>query len=382
MRIVLDALSVTNLSGRHVVGAHVRHLPALLGPETQLIVLHHAANRDLNAWAGEGIRCLECPPLTQHWTGRALWERWALPGVLSRQRADALVMASGMALPGSPVPQVVLPMNPWCFVPAARRGAGAAVKAWLQRRAYRRTVRDADGIAYLSAYLRDAYHANAGAVARRDSVAYTSLATDLPAFGAAPAWPREPGSILCVSALAPHKGVDTLIDSLALVRATVPQAKLTLAGAWPDPAYERRMRRRMEARGVQDRVRVTGHLDRAQLLREYAQASVFALFSCCESFGIPGLEAQAFGTPVVCSQAGAMPEVYGAGGVTVPVGAVAEAAAALARVLSGGPDWERLSQAARANARRFEGASGSVALAGLLKAVAGHGPVAGGTPSL
>lgn len=43
----------------------------------------------------------------------------------------------------------------------------------------------------------------------------------------------------------------------------------------------------------------------------YTQAAAYIFPSLMEGFGLPGLEAMAYGTPVVCSRASCLPEVYG-----------------------------------------------------------------------
>ena len=353
MKWIVNALSVTNLSGRHVVSSQLRSLRLHAGSDVEVVVLHHAGNRDLLEICGPGLTFLECPRLTRHWIGRGLWERTCLKSLLIREKADALYMTSGFSFPGSPVPQVVLAMNPWCFVPEAWNGLRDQFKAALQRRAYRQTVATADAVVYLSAYLCEAYHDHAGQKARHYSVVYTPLSDDVWAAVKIPV-ERMARRILCVSAMAPHKGLETLVDAVALLIESGNEVSLTLVGGWPNGHYRQAIGMRIKARGLATRVRITGSLSREDLLDEYRAARVFALFSNCESFGIPGLEAQAFGTPVVCSQAGAMPEVYGKGALTVPVGDAIAAAGALRRVLDDNASWQRLSDEARLNATRFQ----------------------------
>jgi glycosyltransferase involved in cell wall biosynthesis len=63
--------------------------------------------------------------------------------------------------------------------------------------------------------------------------------------------------------------------------------------------------------GLRDRVVFAGYIARSDLPAVYALATVFLYPSLCEGFGLPPLEAMACGTPVVASNAAAMPEVLG-----------------------------------------------------------------------
>ena len=75
--------------------------------------------------------------------------------------------------------------------------------------------------------------------------------------------------------------------------------------------------------------------------------------SRCESFGIPAVEAQAFGTPVVGSSTCAMPEIGGRGGVFCNPNDVEQTAELLGRLLEDGEHWQDMSDRARENAAQF-----------------------------
>jgi glycosyltransferase involved in cell wall biosynthesis len=60
-----------------------------------------------------------------------------------------------------------------------------------------------------------------------------------------------------------------------------------------------------------DRTRFLGYIPEAHLPGLYAGATMFVLPSLEEGFGLPALEAMACGTPVITSNAGALPEVVG-----------------------------------------------------------------------
>jgi glycosyltransferase involved in cell wall biosynthesis len=80
-----------------------------------------------------------------------------------------------------------------------------------------------------------------------------------------------------------------------------------------------------------------GHVPDAELPGLYARARAFVLPSLYEGFGLPCLEAMACGTPVICSTAGALPEVCGDAAVyaDTPAGLVA----AVERVLDDPDPW-------------------------------------------
>jgi glycosyltransferase involved in cell wall biosynthesis len=151
----------------------------------------------------------------------------------------------------------------------------------------------------------------------------------------APAVGRE-AFVLFVGTIEPRKGVGDLLTAFARLRADRPELRLLLAGprgwgAGPDLAQP----------GVVE----LGPVDDAKLADLYRTATVLALPSSYEGFGLPVLEAMAHGCPVVVSDAACLPEVVGDAGAVVPVGDVDALAAALADP----PDGE----AGRRRARQF-----------------------------
>jgi glycosyltransferase involved in cell wall biosynthesis len=119
--------------------------------------------------------------------------------------------------------------------------------------------------------------------------------------------PRRP-YILFVGTLEPRKNVPLLLDAFARLRRRL-DAQLILVGGrgWLDePIFDAHARS-----GVGDAARFVGNLGEDDLAVLYSHAGVFALPSLYEGFGLPVLEAMACGAPVVCSNAGPLPEVAG-----------------------------------------------------------------------
>lgn len=379
-KVLVNALSVSNQSGRHVLLGHLTQIANALAGRLRMVVVARPDMVELRAGLGDGVEWVWAPAATRGWLFRSVWERLRLASLARRCGADVYFTPSGMAahLPRA-VKQVVFCQNPWALVPAARRRRDA-FKAWLQRRAYRRAVRAADVLVCNSAYMQEAYRANAGIREKRGLVVHQAADDATHARAAALAdTPRKPGQICCVSVMARHKNAETVVRALARVRAAVPEARLVFAGSWPDAAYERGIRRLVADLGLAGDVDFAGFLPRAELDRLYAESQVFCLMSRCESFGIPAIEAQLFGTPVVSSSVCAIPEICGSGGLFRDPDDVPGVAAALQSLLEDHAEWSRLSAAARANAARFTWAECSRPLVERLAERAGSG--AGGDGS-
>jgi phosphatidylinositol alpha-1,6-mannosyltransferase len=118
--------------------------------------------------------------------------------------------------------------------------------------------------------------------------------------------------IVSVSRLVPHKGQDTLIKALPLVRAAVPDAVLLVVGDGPNRP---RLAALASELSVDDAVRLAGRVPNAQIAPYYAAGQVFSLATRdrtaglqVEGLGLVSLEAAAAGLPVVVGDSGGAPE--------------------------------------------------------------------------
>ncbi len=354
MRVAVDALSITNFSGKRVLLGHLANLAAEGRGRHSFHVFHHEANRHLRSELGANVEWIECEGAGSRWPRRLLWQTVAFNRALRDSGAELLISTSGSLLPGISIPQIVLAMNPWCFWPEFHRSAADRVKAMLQRHGYRRAQRGARAVFYLSEYLGSAYAANAGGPPRGGGTAYTGVDDGVFAStGQAPDFNERHVEVLVVSVMARHKAIEDVVDAFARLPGRGVEARLALVGPWPDAGYRGEIEARITRAGLADQVTITGQVDDETLAAHYRRARAFCLLSRCESFGIPAVEAQLYGTPCVVADTCAPPEIAGPGGIVVPVGDIDAAADALARLLTDEAAWREASQRALANVERF-----------------------------
>jgi glycosyltransferase involved in cell wall biosynthesis len=169
--------------------------------------------------------------------------------------------------------------------------------------------------------------------------------------GDLPAGLVPPGAsyVLSMGNTKPHKDLPTLLSAFARVAIDRPDLHLLLVGR-EVPGYVASV---LGADLAAARVHFTGHVGDPELRALYRDAAVFAFPSRYEGFGLPPLEAMAFGTPVVCSDAASLPEVVGEAALLFPAGDAEALASRMARVLDDDAVREKLRAAGPLRAASF-----------------------------
>lgn len=148
---------------------------------------------------------------------------------------------------------------------------------------------------------------------------------------------RNPFTIGYLSAIAPIKGLDILIDALAmLVRKQQRDVALRVAGRVLNEDYWRKIKAKVSALALGERVHYIGEIDFREKVAFFQQCSIFSLPSRArEARGVAVMEAMASGSPVVVPDTGVFPELIArtGGGVTFPSEDTAALADAIARLI-------------------------------------------------
>jgi glycosyltransferase involved in cell wall biosynthesis len=342
-RSIAEALA-TSAGG---VGAHIRSLlPALIAAGAEVRVCGAPATEELFGFTAAGA---EFRPVG---ISAGLAPVADARAVLAMRRATAgadlvhahglragLVAAAARRLDRSRRPLVLTLHN------ALQEGTGP--KQRLLRRLEGVTIRAADLVLAVSGDLS----ANARRLGARDVRLAPAIAPPRPPAQRSRDVVRaelgvDDGRPLAVAIgrLHPQKGYDTLLDAATRWRGRI-DPLVVIAGDGP---LQDELAARIAADGLP--VRLLGRRDDvADLL---AAADVCVLPSRWEGSPFTGQEALRAGTPLVCSRAGGMPELFGSAAEMVPVGDADALADALVRVLT---DPVRAKELAEAGPRQAAG---------------------------
>ncbi|MEI4271500.1 glycosyltransferase family 4 protein [Klenkia sp. LSe6-5] len=151
--------------------------------------------------------------------------------------------------------------------------------------------------------------------------------------------------VVTTSADVPLKGLVPLLEAVAKLR-TEREVRLTVVGSAKAGGLAATA---VERLSLADAVTFTGPLPQADLVALLQRVTVAVVPSLYEGFSLPAIEAMACATPLVTTDAGALPEVVGShAAVQVPAGDVDRLAGALALVLDQRGLQQQLGRAGRA----------------------------------
>lgn len=176
--------------------------------------------------------------------------------------------------------------------------------------------------------------------------------------------PESPPLILSVGILHPRKGHDVLIDALAGVADLDWRAEI-VGNPW-EKGHSDALQERIRQAGLSERITLAGRVSDEALERLYRRASVFALATRYEGYGIVFNEALVHGLPIVSCRTGAVPDtVPAAAGLLVERDDPAAFAGALRRLLTDHALREDIAGAARQAGARLASWGETARIAGV-----------------
>ncbi|MCD6023333.1 MAG: glycosyl transferase group 1 [Fibrobacteria bacterium] len=143
---------------------------------------------------------------------------------------------------------------------------------------------------------------------------------------------RDPFLIVHVGRLMRYKNVDTLLRAFAILRRTLPEARLVIGG---DGNHRASLEKQARDLAIADAVEFRGFVAGDEKIRLYNEAAVFVNPSLKEGWGLTSIEANACGAPVVAADSPGLRDSvrHGETGLRVPPLDAEAFASAIASIL-------------------------------------------------
>jgi glycosyltransferase involved in cell wall biosynthesis len=288
------------------------------GRHTYSVVCSKAVREKLEATDAR-ISFIPSDRLGRSIPARLLAEQLALPLEMLERKVDALLSPFNVGVLASPVPQVLMFQNVAPFTPRVVEGYGRKKKRRLRllRLLGTLSAHRASAVVFVSEDQRRTILPWLRIPATRTSVVYTGWDRTFNPEARLDAGPMlqrygiHLPYLLSVSEFYRYKNqIELLRGFVSALPRLPPEMSLVLAGSEkPEPDYSAEVRREIRAAGIEDRVKILGHVPHADLPPLYAAASMFLFSSTCESFPNILLEAMGSGAPVLSSDRCSMPEI-------------------------------------------------------------------------
>jgi len=316
------------------------HEVAICGP--------HGHHRDL------GVEVIELEIVRRPSPRDDLRSVAGLAGVVRRYRPEIVHAHGSKGGVMARLARLAAPRTPLVFTPHGFAFAGH-FSSRLERGAYRLAERALAPLASRTICVCEAEARLARSVGagRRVRVVHNGIEppAEIPVDPAVAALGAAGPLVGVVSGLRPGKGLETMIEALALLRGRGSDAQLVVAGEGGERGRLEQMSRRL---GVAEAVHLPGHSsDPYSFL---GALDLFVLPSWAESFPYSVLEAMAAGLPIVATDVGGVGEAIedGESGALVPARDPTRLAERIGTLLADRALASRLGEAARARqAQRF-----------------------------
>ena len=353
MKLAVDASNIR-------AGGGVTHLRQVLLEKSR-----HLADDELHVWLVDeiaeligpipGIVLRRIPGSALGGWWRAIWQSIVLPLVLRRERFSSVIILGGVYF-GWFRPFVVLAQNllPFELEEARREALG---RNYLRLRVLRVlqgiTFKRADGVVFMSEFSRARIKSVIGSL-RNDIVIHHGVSERFLLRGVqAKDYPsRKPFRWLYVSILEEYKHQESVCKGVALTRKLGFDVELTLVGPAAKGA-EARLQRAIKDLGAESFISYLGQVPHQEMDAVYGSHDGIIFASSCETFGLIVLEALASGTPLLCSNRSALPEVAGNAAIYFDPEEPKSLSLAMRSILDSPQRWRGLRQLGLERARAF-----------------------------
>lgn len=349
MRIGLNLLYLLpgQVGGTETYATELMRSLDLISQDDDYLVFVNAESADFQIPASPRFRKIICGVRASNRVKRYLYEQFVLPFLVQWHRVDVL-HSMGYVGPAVLLKKHLITIHDanfvrlsWLMGPVKRRVYG--LMARLSAKTCHHIVTD-------SSFSKEELAECLGVPRTKMTVVHLGA----PAMGesrdARPGHPAPPRPyVLVLGGGSRHKNIRPFVEAFTRVQDRFPH-NLVIAGRLSDSFDDA-----PEILGLiqSGRIRITGFLQEADLDATYRGADLFVFPTLYEGFGLPLLEAQVRGVPVLCSRVASLPELGGDSVAYFDPSSIEDMAAKLADLLQNPEAMKDLVERGHGNVHRF-----------------------------
>ena len=373
--ILINGLSCNNTSSQTVIKSHILNI-LQLSPRTKITLCLSQCQSLLWQSFFKNIHLSLNLIVFPAWLFSLPIPRWIIHSFLFTictyiLQPRCVILSNGYPLPIFFIRQVVICQNPVPFLPPILQGDNfnpiTSLSFFSNRflsflfikylHLTRKTSLFSLGYAFNSRYMYSLYR-SFNAVPPDWKVVYNPISANKARLVRSKYRRPDPTSsvvILSVAPLIPYKGVHLLVESVVKLIQTLPSTPISLisVGSAPDKAYLTSIQATIP-HDLQDRFNfITHYLTVSELDSLFYKSDIYCSMSVYESFGLPAVEAQSYGLPVVLYKHTAASEVCHSGSLLCEDLDPDKLFLLLRELVTSPSLWCSLSSRALANSQRF-----------------------------
>jgi len=301
----IDLLSLNTYSAKYVAFGHLRNILNETKYEIRLIALEK-----LNLDEFQKI------PRVKTYRHKNFFEnyvcRYFLLKLLSRKfvKGACLLTFSGFCYPLIKN-QITLCQNPFPFYKKYHYKFNTKIKNLILRNLFIRRSKGSKHI-FNSHHIKSIYVKNATNIKSKNyfsncDVVYQGVDFDLK--NELSSFDQRSKNILFVSGITRHKRLLELVKFFYSLNSKDPSFVLDIIGKSYDQSYLNEIKYFVNQNNLSNKVNIHGFVKEEFLEKKFKNSFIYISLSDCESFGIPALQAQSYGTPVIVSTGTAQEEI-------------------------------------------------------------------------
>lgn len=318
-------------------------------PDDEFLVFVNAESAKLPIPSGHRFRRIICPVRAANRMMRYLYEQFVLPFQVLWHRVD-LLHSLGYVGPILPLHKHLITIHDANFVRLSH------LMSPLKRIVYglivRLSAKTCSHVVTVSSFSKAELEECLELPSTKVSVTLSGapiMSQRLEQTGLAGVFASHQPYILVLGGGSPHKNIRAFVQAFGSVAERFPH-KLLIAGRLNDSLDDLPVVSQLIQSG---RIVISGFLGDAELDQAYRGATLYVFPTLYEGFGLPLLEAQARGVPVLCSRIASLPELGGDSVAYLDPSSIEDMAKQLENLLSHPAQLQNLTERGKANVQRF-----------------------------